>query len=80
MEQNSNPEISSEQLYKKLQSEHPPLLLDVRGEKKYNEWHIFDSENIPVMKLLETYEFPDRFRDREIITICGMGNDSLQAA
>jgi glyoxylase-like metal-dependent hydrolase (beta-lactamase superfamily II) len=80
MEQNSNPEITSADLYKKLQSGRPPLLLDVRGEKKHKEWHIFDSENIPVMKLLETDEFPDRFRDREIITICGLGNDSLKAA
>jgi glyoxylase-like metal-dependent hydrolase (beta-lactamase superfamily II) len=80
MEKKSNPEITSVELYKKLQSERPPLLLDVRGEKKYKEWHIFNSENIPVMKLLETDEFPDRFKEREIITICGLGNDSLKAA
>ena len=76
----SSLEISPEELHKKLLAKEDFILLDVRGQRKYQEWTIFNSQNIPIMQLMETKEFPPEFQGRDIVTICGKGNDSRFAA
>lgn len=73
-------EISPENLHKKLLAKEDFILLDVRGKQKYQEWTIFNSINIPILQLMEAKEFPEEFKHKEIITICGRGNDSKFAA
>ncbi len=77
---NSPLEISPEDLHKKLMAKEDFIILDVRGKQKHQEWTIFNSQNIPIMQLMEMDEFPLEFKEKEIITICGKGNDSRFAA
>ena len=43
----TNKKITPKELHERLQSGEKVLLLDVRGEEKYNEFHIKESLNLP---------------------------------
>ena len=73
-------EITPEAFHTQLQSGKVPLLLDVRNNQTFNEWNIFTSRNIPIMRLLETEDFPKDFHNQEIVVICSRGQDSLNGA
>lgn len=73
-------EISPNKFHDKLQSGEQFLLIDVRGKPSYDDWHIFDSEHYPIMSLITSKSYPEEYKNKKIITICGKGNDSRMAA
>ncbi|MHA1994026.1 MAG: MBL fold metallo-hydrolase [Candidatus Hodarchaeales archaeon] len=80
MKRNSDLEISPERFHKQIQSGDVPLIVDVRNSQAYTDWNIFNSINFPIMQLLAARDFPDQFKDKEIVLICGKGNDSYAGA
>ncbi|RUL51297.1 rhodanese-like domain-containing protein [Lysinibacillus antri] len=81
--------ITPEQLFQKLQAEENVLLLDVRAEEKYKDFHIEDtnvhSVNIPkteIFKLTEEREavVPALPTDQEIVVTCTTGNSASKCA
>jgi TusA-related sulfurtransferase/rhodanese-related sulfurtransferase len=82
-------EITVDQLYDILNSEAPPILIDVRdrvdfyaeGKGSYMKYgHIPDSKSIPIMQLTSNFDELASLIDREIVTICPGGGMSLVAA
>lgn len=71
-----------------LESEQPPLLLDVREPREFAAFHIANSLNVP-RGILETacdFGYEDtvpalvKSRDKQIVVICRSGNRSVLAA
>lgn len=72
-----HPHLTPQELYEKLKLQPNPTLLDVRSEKEFSEWHIYQSNNIPFSRLRRNLKsLPQK---GEIITICNRGNDSRYA-
>ena len=76
------PEITAEDLLDRVNSRTPPLLIDLRTDKEFNEWfgHIPNARWIPMMELGSNLEDLQSFKEREIVTICPGGGMSLAAA
>lgn len=81
-------EITADEVYERLNSNTPPLLLDLRdlvefygnGEYKYEKYgHIPNSKWIRFMELASHLEELHEFKDQEIVTICQGGGMSLIA-
>jgi TusA-related sulfurtransferase/rhodanese-related sulfurtransferase len=81
-------EITSEEVYNRLNTKNAPLLLDLRdlvefygnGEYKYEKYgHIPNSKWIRLMELSSHLEELQEFKDKEIVTICQGGGMSLVA-
>ncbi|OTF01766.1 rhodanese-like domain-containing protein [Halorubrum sp. SD683] len=72
-------EISPAELGEQLQGDEPPLVLDIRHQEEFEEWHIPGSRNVDVYD--ELAEDPDQAReplsdlpaDRQIVTVCAAG-------
>lgn len=72
----------------KLQSEHPPLLVDIREPYEFDAMRVRDSINVPRGVLEQACEWgymetlPElvEARDREVVVICRSGNRSVLAA
>ncbi len=79
MKSNPSIEISVKDLHRKLQNNQELHLIDVRSEEAFLEWNIFHSKNIPLSKL-SAESFPEDYKNRQIVTICGRGKDSKLAA
>lgn len=71
-----------------LESEQPPLLIDIREPYEFSAFHLANSLNIP-RGILETacdYGYEDtvpelvKARDKHIVLICRSGNRSILAA
>jgi rhodanese-related sulfurtransferase len=70
--------ITAGALAEQLASTEPPLVLDVRTEREWNEKRIGDSVNIPLSRLPQRIdELP---RDRPILVHCATGYRSAIAA
>jgi glyoxylase-like metal-dependent hydrolase (beta-lactamase superfamily II) len=73
-------EITPDELSERLQSSNePPLVVDIRNEEEFEDWHIPGSENVPVYDELKENSdaakaalsaVPD---DREVVTVCAAG-------
>lgn len=85
--------ITTEELNKKFESHERIVLLDVRAEEKYNEYHIegssVDSINIPKTNIFEAAEnntneatsaIGSLPKEREIIVTCTTGNSATTCA
>jgi tRNA 2-thiouridine synthesizing protein A len=81
-------EITADEVYTRLNSDKPPLLLDLRdlvefygnGKYKYEKYgHIPNSKWIRFMELASHLEGLSEFKDTEIVTICQGGGMSLIA-
>jgi rhodanese-related sulfurtransferase len=74
-------EITVDELFERVNSDQPPLLIDVRSPKEFNEGygHIRDARLIPVLELESNFEKLDSFREKEIVTMCPGGGMSLVA-
>lgn len=81
------PEITADGLVERLNSNQPPLLIDLRSKKEFDgsghdkyekHGHIQGAKWIPFMELPSHLE--ELPRDREIVTICPGGGASLVAA
>ena len=81
-------EINADLLVESLDSNLPPLLIDVLGETdfkgngqyKYEKYgHIPNSKSIPLMELSSNFDNLQTFQEKEIVTICQGGGASLVA-
>ncbi len=60
-----------------LESDEPPLLLDVRAPDIHAKQHVSGAHNIPVAELRDRLgELPEH-RDHPIVTVCNRGNLSI---
>ena len=81
-------EIKVDELNELLNSENPPIIVDVRDREVFyavkgsekNSGHIQDSKSIPIMKLTDNLKNLTSFKDEMIVTICPGGGMSLTAA
>ncbi|WP_336035357.1 MBL fold metallo-hydrolase [Halobacterium yunchengense] len=74
------PEINPETLADRLQApDDDPLVVDVRPEAEYEDWHVPDSVNVAVYDELTgdrdaaADALADLPEDREVVTVCGAG-------
>ena len=79
------PEITVDDLYARVNSNQPPILIDIRsapdfnglGDAKYG--HIPNARSIPILELGSNLEGLDSLKEKEIVTICPGGGLSLAA-
>jgi adenylyltransferase/sulfurtransferase len=79
------PEITVDELYERVNSDQPPLLIDIRdaadfngtGYSKYG--HIQNAKSISILELESKFEDLQSFKDKEIVTMCPGGGLSLAA-
>jgi rhodanese-related sulfurtransferase len=79
------PEITVDELFERLNSDQPPLLIDIRdsadfygtGYSKYG--HIQNARSISILELESKFEDLQSFKDKEIVTMCPGGGLSLAA-
>lgn len=74
-------EITVDELFDRVTSDQPPLLLDVRFAEEFNDGygHIQGARSIPILELKTKLEELDSFKDEEIVTMCPGGGMSLVA-
>ena len=74
-------EITVDELFDRVNSDQPPLLIDVRSPKEFNGGygHIPNARSIPVLELESHFEDLDSFGEKEIVTTCPGGGMSLVA-
>jgi len=78
-------EITVDDLFDRLNSSQPPLLIDIRspedfdgtGYSKYG--HIPNARSIPILDLKSNIEDLEPFKEKEIVTMCPGGGMSLVA-
>ena len=65
-------EITVDELYERLDSDQPPLLIDVRSPTEFDGGygHIPDARLIPVLELESNFESLEPFKEKEIVTMC----------
>lgn len=56
------------------------FILDVRNEEEFAAGHIKDAKNIPLNVLKERVVELEKFKTREVITVCARGLQSNKAA
>ena len=79
------PEITVDELFERVNSNQPPLLIDIRdaadfngtGYSKYG--HIPNARSIDILELESKFEDLQSFKEKEIVTICPGGGLSLAA-
>ena len=74
-------EITTDDLYNRIESDPPALLIDVRSEKQYSGdyGHIANARWIPMLELESKIDSLTEFKDKEVITMCPGGGLSLVA-
>jgi rhodanese-related sulfurtransferase len=74
-------EISVDDLFDRVNSNLPPLLIDVRSAEEFNGGygHIPNAKSIQIMELTSHIEDLDSFKETEIVTMCPGGGMSLVA-
>jgi rhodanese-related sulfurtransferase len=79
------PEITVDELYERVNSDPPPLLIDIRDAADFNGTgystygHIPNARSITILELESKFEELQAFKDKEIVTICPGGGLSLAA-
>jgi len=79
------PEITVDELFDRVNSNRPPLLIDIRdaadfngtGYSKYG--HIPNARSINILELESSFEDLQSFKEKEIVTMCPGGGLSLAA-
>ncbi len=79
------PQITVDELHARVNSDRPPLLIDIRsaedfhgtGMSKYG--HIPDARLIDILELESHFEELEPYKDKEIVTMCQGGGLSLAA-
>jgi rhodanese-related sulfurtransferase len=74
-------EITVDELFDRVNSDQPPLLVDVRSPKEFTEGygHIPNARSIELLELESKFEDLQPFKDKEIVTMCPGGGLSLVA-
>lgn len=75
----SCPTISAHEVREQLQSDNPPVLLDVRGHGEHTVRNIPGSFVIPLGELSRRLNELERHRDRAIVVYCRSGSRSALA-
>ena len=79
------PEITVDDLFERVNSDEPPLLIDIRALEDYNGTgyskygHIPNALSIPILELESKFEELAPFGEKEIVTMCPGGGLSLAA-
>jgi rhodanese-related sulfurtransferase len=79
------PEITVDELFERLNSDQPPLLIDIRDSADFNGTgyskygHIQNARSISILELESKFEDLQSFKDKEIVTMCPGGGLSLAA-
>lgn len=79
------PEITADELYDRINSDRPPLLIDIRSAEDFNgtrasEYgHIPNARSIDILELESRFEELRSFEEKEIVTMCSGGGLSLAA-
>lgn len=71
-------EISGAELEDALESEDPPLVVDIRSPQAFGHERITDSENIPLSELPAQIDRIDG--EEHVVTVCPHGKASVRAA
>jgi len=74
-------EITVDKLFDRVNSNQPPLLIDIRSPAEFNGGygHIPNARSIPMLELESNFEDLDSFKEKEIVTMCPGGGMSLVA-
>ena len=74
-------EITVDDLFDRVNSDQPPLLIDVRSPADFNGGygHIRNARSIQLLELESNLEDLDSFKEKEIVTMCPGGGMSLVA-
>ena len=74
-------EITVDELFDRVNSDKPPLLIDVRSPAEFNGsyGHLPEARSVPVLELESHFEEFEPFKDKEIVTMCPGGGMSLVA-
>jgi len=79
------PEITVDELFDRVNSDQPPLLIDIRDAADFNGTgystygHIPKARSISILELESKFEDLQSFKDKEIVTMCPGGGLSLAA-
>ncbi len=79
------PEITVDELFERVNSEQPPLLIDIRDAADFNGTgyatygHIPNAKSISILELESKLEDLQSFKEKEIVTMCPGGGLSLAA-
>ena len=75
------PEITVDNLFDRINSNQPPLLIDLRTAAEFNGGygHIQNAKLIDILELESNLEDLDSFKEKEIVTMCPGGGMSLVA-
>ncbi len=79
------PEITVDELFERVNSEQPLLLIDIRDAADFNGTgyatygHIPNARSITILELESKIEDLQPFKDKEIVTMCPGGGLSLAA-
>jgi rhodanese-related sulfurtransferase len=79
------PQITTDQLYDRIDSGRPPLMIDIRsagdfdGSMEGSYGHIPDARQIDILELESRVEELEPYKDEEIVTMCAGGGLSLAA-
>ena len=55
------------------------VILDIRDKKAFEAGHIVDAVNIPLAKLGERSSELEKFREKPLVVVCNMGQQSGEA-
>ncbi|WP_066072657.1 rhodanese-like domain-containing protein [Neobacillus soli] len=76
--------MTPRELHERLQVDEKVVILDVRAEEKYKEFHIEESQNVPKSIIFQMDEKEDVLldlpKDEEIIVTCTTGNSAAKCA
>jgi len=79
------PEITVDELFERVNSDQPPLLIDIRDAADFNGTgystygHIPNARSITILELESHFEELEPFKETEIVTMCPGGGLSLAA-
>lgn len=79
------PQITTEKLFERINSDRPPLMIDIRsaedfdGSRASSYGHIPDARQIDILELESRLEELQPFKYKEIVTMCSGGGLSLAA-
>jgi rhodanese-related sulfurtransferase len=71
----SGPSVSPQQAINLINSEHG-VFLDLRDSADFKQGHIVDAMHIPASKLAARMAELDKFKDKPVVLVCKMGQQS----
>jgi len=72
-----DPDITSEELSRRIRSKQAPIMVDVREPSEFKAGHIPGAENVPLSRFAR--DFTRLPKDEELVLVCRSGNRSGMA-